>query len=191
MNWREKAAQRAETLMHRWGMSYEHLLGFRFAINVFIATAIVWSSLELLADTNPIWAIASMVAAADPQPEEARRLFKSRMINVVVGCVVGSALLLIGRHSQWMIPLAMSVTVLISSYLVRVKTMWRQAPVTAAVVIAAGLAQSSSLKGFEKGMHKVGEVLFGCIVGILVSLAMSRLWLIKPPKPEAKQAPQS
>jgi len=49
----------------------------RFAINVFIATTIVWSTLKLLGDSNPIWAIASMVAASDPQPEEARRLFRA------------------------------------------------------------------------------------------------------------------
>ena len=61
--------------MDRYGLSYAHLLGIRFAINAFIATTIVWFTLRWLGVGNPIWAIASMVAAADPEPIEARRMF--------------------------------------------------------------------------------------------------------------------
>ena len=47
------------------------ILGIRFACNVAIATSLIWYALAYLADTNPLWAIASMVAAADPQVDEA------------------------------------------------------------------------------------------------------------------------
>jgi hypothetical protein len=30
-------------------------------------------------------------------------------------------------------------------------------------------------------MHKVAEVVFGCMVGLLVSWLMSKVWLVKPP----------
>ena len=172
--------------MERLGLSYDHLLGIRFAVNVFIATTIVWFTLKLLSDSNPIWAIASMVAASDPVPEEARRLFRSRLVNVLVGCVVGLGLLLIGGHSNWKVPVALALTVLISSYVIRVKTMWRQAPITAAIVIAAGISRSSTLRGVQQGLHKVGEVLFGCLVGLLVSWLMSKVWLVQPPTKEAE-----
>ena len=43
-------------------------------------------------------------------------------------------------RSDWMLPFALAVTVLISSYVIRVKTMWRQAPITAAIVLAAGIS---------------------------------------------------
>ena len=181
-------SNKAKALQERFGLSYDHLLGFRFAFNVFIATTIVWSTLKLIGDSNPIWAIASMVAASDPQPEEARRLFRSRLVNVVVGCVVGLGLLLVGGHSDWMIPFALAVTVLISSYVIRVKTMWRQAPITAAIVIAAGISRSSTLGGIQHGLHKVAEVLFGCVVGLLVSWLMSKVWLIQPPAERTEQA---
>ncbi len=174
------ASRAAERWLDRLGLTYDHLLGIRFAINVFIATTIVWSTLRAVSDTNPIWAIASMVAASDPQPEEARRLFRSRLINVLVGCGVGSGLLLLGRRSDWLIPFALAAAVLISTYIVRIKTMWRQAPITAAVVIAAGLAGSSKLAGVERGLHKVAEVIFGCLVGIIVSWLMSKVWLVRP-----------
>ena len=178
---RPEVSQKAEALLERLGLSYDHLLGFRFAVNVFLATTIVWYTLKLVGDSNPIWAIASMLAAADPQPDEARRMFKSRLANVLVGCAVGLAVLLFGGRTPFMLPFALAVTVLVSSYVVRIKTMWRQAPITAAIVIAAEMSRGSALVGIEKGLHKVAEVIFGCLVGLMVSLFMSKYWLVRPP----------
>jgi acid phosphatase family membrane protein YuiD len=54
--------------------------------------------------------------------------------------------------------------------------MWRQAPITAAIVIAGGLTHHSKLTGVENGPHKVAEVIFGCLIGLLVSWAMAKVW---------------
>jgi len=166
--------------MERLGLSYEHLLGLRFAVNVFIAGAIVWFTLRQIGESNPAWALASMLAASDPQPEQARKLFIHRLINVMVGCAVGLCFLILGHESEWMVPLALAVTVLVSSYLVRIKTMWRQAPITAAIVITAGMVGHSAKVGIGRGLHKVAAVIFGCVVGILISAFMSKVWLIRP-----------
>jgi uncharacterized membrane protein YccC len=152
------------------------IVGIRFALNVFIATTIVWYVLANIAYTNPIWAIASMIAASDPQVTEAVRMFRSRIINVLVGCVVGLIFVSIGEPAAWKLPLALAATVLISSYVIHIPTMWRQAPITAAIVIAAGLTAHSELSGIEHGLHKVAEVLFGCFVGVLVSWSMAKIW---------------
>jgi uncharacterized membrane protein YccC len=154
----------------------QDLTGVRFALNVFIASAILWYLLRHVADTNPIWAIASMVAASEPQVKEAARMFRARIINVLVGCAVGLLFLVVGGSREWKLPLALAVTVLVSSYLIHIQTMWRQAPITAAIVIAAGLTHHSKLSGVEHGLHKVAEVLFGCVTGLLVSFLMSRIW---------------
>jgi len=175
----QRTYARAELLRQRLGLSYDHLVAIRFSINVAIATAIVWGTLKLIHDTNPIWAIASMVAASDPIPAEARKMFRARMINVLVGCVVGLAFVVIVGAYDWLLPLALGTTVLVSSLVIRVKTMWRQAPITAAVVIAAGISYASKSGALIKGLHKVGEVIFGCMVGLLVSWLMSKVWLIK------------
>jgi uncharacterized membrane protein YccC len=153
-------------------------VGLRFAVNVFIASVIVWYTLEKIVDTNPIWAIASMVAASDPVVKEAARMFQSRTTNVLVGCGVGLIFLLIGGSSEWKLPLALAAAVLMSSYVIRIPSMWRQAPITAAIVIAAGLTHHSKLSGVEHGLHKVAEVLYGCLIGLLVSWVMSKLWPI-------------
>src|SRR4029077_7113131 len=122
---------------------------------------------------------------SEPQVREAQRMFRSLMINVMVGCVVGLVFLLVGGSSEWKLPLALAVTVLVSSYVIHVQTMWRQAPITAAIVIAAGLTHHSKLSGVEHGLHKVMEVLLGCVMGIVVSWLMSRVW----PMPDVAAKP--
>jgi hypothetical protein len=90
--------RKAEALQKRIGLSYDHLLGFRFAVNALLATTIVWYTLKLFGEKNAIWAITSMVAASEPVLAEARRLFR-RLVNVLVGCAVGLCLLLVDGHS--------------------------------------------------------------------------------------------
>jgi uncharacterized membrane protein YccC len=160
------------------------IVGVRFAVNVFIASIVVWYALRYIADTNPVWAIASMVASSEPVVKEAARMFRSRLVNVLIGCVVGLSFLLIGGAREWKLPVALAVTVLISSYVIHVQTMWRQAPITAAIVIASGVEHNSKMTGIEHGLHKVGEVIFGCLAGLVVSWLMSRLWPVKTKKSE-------
>ena len=165
------------------GAIQRDIVGVRFAVNVFIGTTVTWYVLtHILDDENPIWAIASMVAASDPQVKEAVRIFKSRLINVLLGCAVGLIFVVMGGSSEWKLPIALAVTVLLSSYLVQIPTMWRQAPITAAIVIAAGLTHHSKMSGIEHGVHKVAEVIFGCLVGLLVSLLMARVWPVAEPE---------
>jgi uncharacterized membrane protein YccC len=57
--------------------------------------------------------------------------------------------------------------------------MWRQAPITAALVIASGLMHQSKETGIETGLMRVAEVLFGCLVGLFFSWVMSRVWPVR------------
>jgi uncharacterized membrane protein YccC len=110
--------------------------------------------------------------------------FRGRILNTLLGCLTGLVFLALGR-SEIKLPLAMAATVLLSSYVVRIPTMWRQAPITAAIVIAGGLQHHDKLSGFEQGLRRVGEVLFGCVVGLAVSWLLSKVWpLPGPPKAE-------
>ncbi len=166
----------------------DDLLGVRFAVNVFIGATILWVLLRHFADTNPIWAIASMIAACEPVVKNALKMFRARMINALVGSAVGLTVMVIGGDSEWKLPVALFLAVLVSSYVVRIQTMWRQAPITAAIVIAAGLQHHSKLIGVEHGLHKVGEVLLGCLMGLVVTIVMSRVWPVREPKPQPEAA---
>ena len=158
-------------------------LGVHFAVNVFIATTLLWLLLRRAAGLNPIWAISSMIAASDPVITQAAKTFRGRLINALLGCAVGLVFLVFGGAREWKLPLALAVTVLLSTYVVRVQVMWRQAPITAAIVIAAGMTHHSELTAFEIGIRRVGEVLLGCVMGLAVSWLMSITW----PTPEPKR----
>jgi uncharacterized membrane protein YccC len=167
------------------GPSFPHpgRIAWRFAANVFIGTVVVWVVLREFEGVSPIWAIAAMVASTDPQTDVATRMIRSRFVNVFVGALVGLVFMLFGGSSGWSLPFALVATVLISSYVVRIPTMWRQAPITAALVIASGLSAQSTSAGIEVALLKVTEVIFGCVVGFGVSWLLSRLW----PLPESTQ----
>ena len=159
-------------------------LGVHFAANVLIATSLLWLLLEHLARLNPIWAISSMIAASDPKVDQAMKTFRGRVINALVGCAVGLLFLSMGGSRVWKLPLALAVTVLLSTYVVRIQMMWRQAPITAAIVIASELEQHSKTTSMQIGIRRVGEVLLGCVVGVIVSWVMAKVW---PPSPARKE----
>jgi uncharacterized membrane protein YccC len=169
----------------RWSERFikDDWLGVHFAVNVFIATTLLWVLLRRVAGLNPIWAISSMIAASDPVITQAAKTFRGRLINALLGCAVGLVFLVFGGSGEWKLPLALAATVLLSTYVVRVQVMWRQAPITAAIVIAAGMTHQSDLTAFEIGVRRVGEVLLGCLVGLVVSWLMSILW----PTPEPRK----
>jgi uncharacterized membrane protein YccC len=165
----------------------DDMRGIHYAVSIFIATTVLWILVKEVADANPIWAISSMVATSDPQIRQAMLTFRGRIINTLLGCAVGLLFLALGR-TEWRLPFALAATVLLSSYVVRVPTMWRQAPITAAIVIAGGLQQHDTLSGFEQGIHRVAEVLFGCVVGIAVAWILSKTWPL--PEPERSSSSQ-
>lgn len=164
----------------------DDLRGVRYAANVFFATTVLWIAVKVYGDSNPIWAISSMVATSDPQLKQSLATFRGRLINTLLGCAIGLLSIAIGR-TEWELPTALAVTVLVSSYLVRVPTMWRQAPITAAIVVAGSVHQHDTLGALERGAVRVGEVLFGCVVGIVSAWLLSKLWPLRE-EPSAKKA---
>jgi uncharacterized membrane protein YccC len=151
------------------------LLGLRFALNIFVGTTVLWLLIRSF-ELDPIWAISSMIAASEPRVPEALKFFRGRLLNTGVGCATGLIILFVGGTSLWKIPLALSISVLISAYIVRVPVMWRQAPITTTLVVAGGLMDSSKMHGLHQGLSRVGDVLLGCLVGLLVTFLMSKLW---------------
>jgi uncharacterized membrane protein YccC len=159
----------------------DDLRGVHYALNIFLATAVLWIIVKVYGDSNPIWAISSMVATSDPQMKQSMATSRGRIINTLVGCAIGLLFIAFG-HTDWQLPTALALAVLVSSYVVRVQTMWRQAPITAAIVIAGNLQHHDKLQALERGGVRVGEVLFGCVVGIGTAWVLSKLWPLPPPK---------
>ena len=159
-------------------LQQDDLRGVHYAVNIFVATTVLWVVMKLYGDTNPIWAISSMVATSDPQLKQSLTTFRGRLINTLVGCAIGLVFIAFG-HTEWQLPTALALAVLVSSYVVRVQTMWRQAPITAAIVVAGSLQHHDKLGALESGAVRVGEVLFGCLVGIATAWLLSKLWPLR------------
>lgn len=166
--------------------------GIHYAVSIFFATALLWFLVHEMAKRDPVWAISSMVATSDPLMKQAVMLFRARITNTLVGCAVGLLFIAIGGTRLIMLPLAtrlimlalaMAVTVLLSSYVVRVPTMWRQAPISAAFVISAGLEYHSRKHGLIAGVGRMNEVLFGSIIGVVVAWIVSVVWPLREPLP--------
>src|SRR5271166_936353 len=158
--------------------------GIHYAVSIFFATAILWVLVHEMAEVNPVWAISSMVATSDPAVKQAVMILRARITNTLVGCLVGLVFIAIGGTKLITLPLAMAVTVLLSSYVVRIETMWRQAPISAAFVIAAGMEYHSRQHGLQAGATRMFEVLFGCVVGIVVAWIVSVVWPLPEATPE-------
>ncbi len=158
--------------------------GIHYAVSIFVATAVLWIVVHEMAGSSPIWAISSMVATSDPLMKTAVSTFRARIINTLVGCAIGLLFIAIGGTRVITLPLAMAVTVLVSSYVVRIPTMWRQAPISAAFVIAAGLEYHSRIKGLAAGGGRMTEVLFGCVIGLVVTWFVSVIWPLPEPVPD-------
>jgi len=162
--------------------------GIHYAASIFIATAVLWVLVHRMAGGNPIWAVSSMVATSDPLLKQALLTFRSRLINALVGCIIALVFIAIGGTRIVILPLTMAVTVLVSSYVVRVQTMWRQAPITAAFVIFAGMEYHSRLHGLQAGVRRMLEVLLGCVVGLVVAWLVSIVWPLPDRVPTANAA---
>ena len=166
-------------------LAEDHLLGVHLAVNVFVGTTVLWIILKLGGNVSPIWAVSSMIAALDPHVDVAVSNFRARLTNTLIGCAVGLLFVFIGGSGEWKLPLSMAITVLLTSYFVRIPTMWRQAPITAAIIMSSVLTNHSSKDGLEVGLRRVGEVILGCVVGLVVTSLISKVW---PPPESAKKA---
>ena len=162
--------------------------GLHYAVSIFIATAVLWVLVHELAETNPVWAISSMVATSDPLMKQAVSTFRSRVVNTLAGCAIGLLFIAIGGTRVLTLPLAMAVTVLVSSYVIRIPAMWRQGPISAAFVIAAALEHHSRIQGLQAGGIRMAEVLAGCLVGLAVAWLVSRIWPMPEPTPAGSTA---
>jgi uncharacterized membrane protein YccC len=165
------------TSLKRWLKG--DLLGFHYAMLIFIAVGFLWLTHRLGAGPSPIWSIAAAVAVIDPQVRMACFPFRARILNVLIGCGAGLIFLTFDRSNAWALPFAVSAAGLLSSYFVRAQLSWRIAPIAAAIVIAAGLTDQSALD-LSGDVRRVLEVVLGSLVGLVVPWLVSKLWL--PPE---------
>ena len=163
------------------------MTGVHYGVRILVGSSLLWLLLSVLADQNPIWAISSMVAVTEPQLQVARSNFRARVENTAVGGLMGLLFLIVAGPRHWLLPLAMTATVFVAIYVVRVQTYWRIAPITAALVMAGSLQKHSRQGGVEVGLRRLAEVILGSAMALAVAFAFAKIWPL-PPDSEAVRA---
>jgi len=161
---------------------HHDVMGLHYAVRIFIGTTVVWLLLWSVGDAEAVWAVISVIVVTEPQLQTAWLTLGSRIVNTVIGCATGLIFLLLAGPEIWVLPLALTATVLVCTYVVRLSSSWRLAPATAALVMASGVVEQSRISGAGVALHRAGEVVLGCAVAFLVTWCMSKIWL--PPVPQ-------
>jgi uncharacterized membrane protein YccC len=159
--------------------------GLHYAVRILIGTTVVWLVLRWAGDVNPVWAVVSLIMVTEPKAASTWRTLLARLANTLIGCVTGLLFLLVVGPKNWVVPSAVTATVLVCTYLVRIPQAWRVGPVTAALVLTTGVVEKSRESGLETAGLRVGEVLLGGVVALAVTWLVSRVWR---PREDAQDA---
>jgi len=154
--------------------------GFHYTVRIFIGTTLVWCLGELMRSQTALWAIISVIIVTEPHPHLAWIAFRTRMINTLVGSLVGFCVLAFAGPTAMTLIAGLSFTALVSTYINHGQQGWRIAPITTALVVSAGMTQQSAASGMEVALSRTLEVFIGSAVALTVTLLMARLWL--PPQ---------
>lgn len=155
--------------------SLRKIKSLRHASDIFWGTLVLWVVLRGIGDRNPIWAIISFIVVSDPDLHIAWPSFISRFFNTLTGCVIGILSLAIFGPVEWILPLALALTVLVCTNLIKTPGSWKIGPATTALVLTSALVEKSSAVGFEQSLRRAEEVLLGSLVALLLSWATSKI----------------
>jgi uncharacterized membrane protein YccC len=158
-------------------------VGLHYAVRIFIGTTILWVLLQRVNDTNPLWAVISLIVVTEPRTGMAWLAFRARILNTALGCIVGLLFLRFAGQHPWVLTPALTLTVLICTYGARTPLGWRVAPITTAMIISAGLTEPTAIAGLDVALHRTLEVILGSAMGLLTTWLISFVW---EPAPEAK-----
>jgi uncharacterized membrane protein YccC len=152
------------------------VVGLHYAVRIFVGTTAVWLLLRSVGDADAVWAVISVIVVTEPQLQTAWLTLGSRVVNTAIGCTTGLLFLLLAGPESWVLPLALTATVLVCTYVVRLSSSWRLAPATAALIIASAVVEQSRVGGEKIALLRAGEVVLGCATAFLVTWCMSKIW---------------
>jgi uncharacterized membrane protein YccC len=145
--------------------------GLQYAARIVLGCIITWLLLGHFHFSNPLWAIISVIVVTEPDLSAALVAFNSRSVNTLIGCGVGLLLLYLVGPQPWSILIAIAVSVLICTNVIRVPGSWRMAPITAVIVMTPGVVGGERSAGIHAAIDRTIEVLTGSAIALLLTLA--------------------
>jgi uncharacterized membrane protein YccC len=159
-------------------------LALHYAVRIFIGTAFLWILLQRLGDDHAIWAIITLVFVTEPQLKSALESFRHRIYNTAVGCGIAILALLVAGPHYWVLPIAVTVAVLVSTRTPESPASWRSTPIATGIVLTAGLTAQSWAVGLQTAIIRAGEVFLGGVTALVIAWLMSLVWM---PEEEKKK----
>ncbi len=146
-----------------------------YASKTLLGAIISWYALRAFGIVDPVWGIITIILVSDPDMSTAANLSKVRIINTVVGCIIGLiSLFLFGYAPSSMILTVVATILLVMSY-EKYPSNWRLAPVTVVILMDAARLATSSAEELELAFMRAGEIAFGCAVALVLSFLYAPL----------------
>jgi uncharacterized membrane protein YccC len=152
-----------------------------YATRIVIGCTIVWWSLYYLHDNLKLYALISVIVVSDPDLDVLRDAMISRVINTVMGCLLGLLFVYIEVSVRSMM-VAIGVSVVISTSFKKYPASWKLAPVTVTLVMMATISENVTWReAMGIALSRTGEILYGSLVAFLLGLFFSYIKKKKSP----------
>jgi uncharacterized membrane protein YccC len=150
---------------------------FAYAVRILLGLLIVWYTLDFFHDAKKVWALISVIVVMDPDFNTVRTTMISRILNTIMGCVLGLAFIYFAGVHTWSILAAVVASVVISTSFRNYPSSWKLAPTTVLIVMMPALAENSGIKdALTIATNRTAEVLFGSMVAFLIGWIFSLLF---------------
>lgn len=145
--------------------------GLSYALRILLGCIIVWITLSCFNDSRKVWALISVIVVSEPDYQAIRNASISRVINTIVGCLLGLLFVYAFGIHVWSLMAGITVAVVLATSFNKYPSSWKLAPVTVIIVMMPALVENATVKdAMTVALLRTGEVLFGCFVAFLLSL---------------------
>jgi uncharacterized membrane protein YgaE (UPF0421/DUF939 family) len=121
------------------------------------------------------WSMISVVLVIAPDSKDSNRLAFDRIKANILGSSIGLSLFLIHQPNLFLISIAVILTIIIGTFL-KLHTALR--PALAAVIIVM-IHEEEKSSTWHIASERMGCVILGCIIGLLITLAFNAFSLTK------------
>ncbi|HEV7229872.1 MAG TPA: FUSC family protein [Bacteroidia bacterium] len=140
-----------------------------FITRILLGSVIVWWSLYYLHDNKKVWALISVIVVSDPDFNAVRLTVIARVVNTIMGCLLGLLFIYLLGVTIWSLLCAIAVSVLLSTSFKKYPSSWKLAPVTVVIVMTPSVVENALPdQAISIALIRTAEVLYGSLVAFVL-----------------------
>lgn len=124
-------------------------------------------------DTNPMWAITSLVLVYDPDQRVALGSGLSRFMHTLAGALLAMAALWIFHPHRWILPVTLAIAILYGGLVLKFQGSWRVVLVTVTLILGRSLLEPGT--EYQVVAFRAIEVMIGSALAVSLSLLYAAL----------------